>query len=286
VIVPHLYGKAAPIEEIEEMLRGTGVALIDDAAQSLGAKRAGRMVGTFGDFGIVACGPGKSLAGPAGAFLVSNRPDLITRAQSIRLANEPLALVLRRFMSFCFWRRFRRWTLPFRIVLDRLMGPESEPLHSPARLSNLDAAIILCQLTDLDANAQMRRKNRAHLKGVFEELGFVTVSNGSPNDVALKLIVLLPPTGFNLSEVVQRLARVGVECQGGYAALDSSHGALDESGPPHKSMDGRVLCIPIESPSDPERIREALRESYGIASPSFSRDQSLAHLTSQHQGWK
>ncbi len=42
VIVPHLFGNAAAIEEIEKMLRGTGIALIDGAAQSLGAVRDGR----------------------------------------------------------------------------------------------------------------------------------------------------------------------------------------------------------------------------------------------------
>ena len=41
VIVAHLFGKAAPVDRIERSLRGTGIALIDDAAQSLGARCAG-----------------------------------------------------------------------------------------------------------------------------------------------------------------------------------------------------------------------------------------------------
>ena len=42
VIVPHLFGKAAPIDVIETILRPAGIPLIDDAAQSLGARRGGR----------------------------------------------------------------------------------------------------------------------------------------------------------------------------------------------------------------------------------------------------
>jgi dTDP-4-amino-4,6-dideoxygalactose transaminase len=63
VIVPHLFGNIAAIDKIEEMLKGTEIALIDDAAQSFGAKCSGRLVGTFGDCGIVSCGPGKRLQG-------------------------------------------------------------------------------------------------------------------------------------------------------------------------------------------------------------------------------
>ena len=80
VIAPHLFGNSAPIDLIERKLQGTGIALIDDAAQSFGAQCAGRPLGTFGTCGVISVGSEKALAGPAGGFLISNSFELFERS--------------------------------------------------------------------------------------------------------------------------------------------------------------------------------------------------------------
>ncbi len=122
VIVPHLFGNSAPIDGIEKLLQGTGIKLIDDAAQSFGARCADRFVGTFGTCGIVSCGPGKALAGSAGGLLVTNDRELYERAAAIPLRLESSATVVRRVLSFWFWRRFRGWTLPLAVLLNSLLN--------------------------------------------------------------------------------------------------------------------------------------------------------------------
>src|SRR5262249_50707660 len=51
VILVHLFGRPAEIGPIAELLRDRGIALIEDCSQAHYAAYAGRMVGTFGDFG-------------------------------------------------------------------------------------------------------------------------------------------------------------------------------------------------------------------------------------------
>jgi len=258
VIVPHLFGKAAPIDEIEAILREAGIPLIDDAAQSLGARRGGRLLGTFGACGVVSCGPGKSLAGAAGGLLLTNERRLYERASAIALESEPPRLVVRRTISFWMWRRFRRCTLPFGMILDRLLGPEQEAPHERGSLSNLDAQILVCQLKSLERNACIRRSNIERLLPAIEGIAAYEVRNWSPDDVAVKLVLVLPGNGPDAGAVIQQLARAGVECQGGYLPLHLQRPDPKPCLPRTEALLERVVCIPVERSARPRRVQSAL----------------------------
>ncbi|HKM55384.1 MAG TPA: DegT/DnrJ/EryC1/StrS family aminotransferase [Isosphaeraceae bacterium] len=258
VIVPHLFGKAAPIDAIETILRAVGIPLIDDAAQSLGAKRGGRLVGTYGACGVISCGPGKPLAGAAGGLLVMNERRLYERAIAINLEAEPASLVARRTISFWMWRRFRRWTLPLRMVLDRLVGPEQEVPYRRGSLSNLDAEILLCQLKSLERNARIRRSNIERLLPAIQGIADSPLMNWSPDDVAVKLVLVLPGNGPDAGAVIKRLAQAGVECQGGYLPLHLQGRDPKPSLPRTEALFERVVCIPVERAARPRRVQSAL----------------------------
>lgn len=70
VLVSNLYGVPEPIEAVRRLAAAAGVAVIDDAAQSLGAADAGGHVGTRGDFGLLSFGRGKPLSALGGGALV------------------------------------------------------------------------------------------------------------------------------------------------------------------------------------------------------------------------
>ncbi len=81
-IVPvHLYGQCAPIERLREELAGSGVAIVEDAAQCQGATRHGLSPGADG-VAATSFYPGKNLGayGDAGAVVTSD-PDL---AETVR----------------------------------------------------------------------------------------------------------------------------------------------------------------------------------------------------------
>lgn len=74
VIPVHLFGQAAPVEQILLGLDGSGVDVVEDAAQSQGARRIGQAAGAFGSVSATSFYPGKNLgaAGDAGAIVTSN----------------------------------------------------------------------------------------------------------------------------------------------------------------------------------------------------------------------
>jgi dTDP-4-amino-4,6-dideoxygalactose transaminase len=86
VVLPvHLYGQTAPVEELRAVLPD-GVAIVEDAAQSQGARRHGEPAGKLGDIAGTSFYPGKNLGayGDAGAVL-TDRDDL---AEAVRLLRE------------------------------------------------------------------------------------------------------------------------------------------------------------------------------------------------------
>ncbi len=85
VVVTHLYGLLADIEPIAEWCHAQDIPLVEDCAQALGARRGGKLAGTFGDAAACSFYPTKNLGalGDGGAVLSVN-PEIAQRARSLR----------------------------------------------------------------------------------------------------------------------------------------------------------------------------------------------------------
>lgn len=90
VIVVHLYGKPCDMGKITEFTKRHDLRLIEDCAQSHGARFRGEMTGVFGDFGAFSFYPTKNLGalGDAGA-LVTDDEELARRARMMRNYGSP-----------------------------------------------------------------------------------------------------------------------------------------------------------------------------------------------------
>lgn len=77
VLVVHLYGQAADMTKIVDICRKHNLKLVEDCAQSHGARHNGKMTGSFGDFGCFSFYPSKNMGafGDAGA-ITTNDPEL------------------------------------------------------------------------------------------------------------------------------------------------------------------------------------------------------------------
>ncbi len=86
IIIVHLFGQPARMDEIMAVARQHHLFVIEDCAQAVGARYAGVPVGGIGDVGTFSFYPTKNLGGcgEGGAF-VSRREDLQTRARHIRV---------------------------------------------------------------------------------------------------------------------------------------------------------------------------------------------------------
>jgi dTDP-4-amino-4,6-dideoxygalactose transaminase len=126
VILVHLYGNPADVAAIHKVARRFGVKLIEDCAQSHGAKLDGRFVGSMADMATFSFYPTKNLgAFGDGGMVVAADSELIQRVRMLREYG---------------WRR--------RYVSD-VPGINS-------RLDELQAAILRVRLRYLDAGNRRR----------------------------------------------------------------------------------------------------------------------------------
>lgn len=81
VIVVHLYGLSADMDKIMTICKKHNVAVIEDAAESLGTYYKGRHTGTFGDYGIFSFNGNKIITTSGGGMLVSDNEERIAKAR-------------------------------------------------------------------------------------------------------------------------------------------------------------------------------------------------------------
>lgn len=85
VVPVHLYGQLAPMEEVQTLAQGKGIAVVEDAAQAQGATRYGLHAGNFGAAAATSFYPGKNLGayGDAGA-VTTQAADVAARVRRLR----------------------------------------------------------------------------------------------------------------------------------------------------------------------------------------------------------
>ena len=83
VILVHLYGTPAKLDEIMEICAEHNVPLIEDAAESLGSTYKGKMTGTFGRIGIYSFNGNKIITTSGGGMMVSKEEALTKEATNL-----------------------------------------------------------------------------------------------------------------------------------------------------------------------------------------------------------
>ncbi|PKM71548.1 MAG: aminotransferase DegT [Firmicutes bacterium HGW-Firmicutes-16] len=84
VILVHLYGTPAKLDEIIAICKKHGAVLLEDAAEALGATYGHKKCGTFGDFGILSFNGNKIITTSGGGMLLCNLPDADERIAKVR----------------------------------------------------------------------------------------------------------------------------------------------------------------------------------------------------------
>jgi dTDP-4-amino-4,6-dideoxygalactose transaminase len=141
IVVVHLFGQMAAMEEIAPLAARHGLPLIEDGAQSIGARRkidgAWRMSGELGMVGTLSFFPTKNLGAWGDAGLMVTQDDALAE-------------------------RLRRL---------RLHGGSRQYLHEEvgtnSRLDSLQAAVLLAKLPYLQRWNEARQRNAARYTAAF-----------------------------------------------------------------------------------------------------------------------
>jgi dTDP-4-amino-4,6-dideoxygalactose transaminase len=87
VILPiHLFGDCADMDPILEIARARGIAVVEDAAQSIGSEYKGRRAGSMADIGCFSFFPSKNLGGYGdGGMLTTGDAELNSKLAALRI---------------------------------------------------------------------------------------------------------------------------------------------------------------------------------------------------------
>ena len=86
IIPVHLYGQCAEMETIIKISKKYKLAVIEDAAQTIGATYKGKMAGSIGDFGSFSFYPSKNLGGFGdGGMVTTNNEKLSEKVRILRV---------------------------------------------------------------------------------------------------------------------------------------------------------------------------------------------------------
>ena len=83
ITITHLFGQPAKLDDIIEICNKYELPLLEDAAESLGARYKGKLTGTFGDVGVFSLNGNKIITATSGGIIVSKDISIIKKAKKI-----------------------------------------------------------------------------------------------------------------------------------------------------------------------------------------------------------
>ena len=141
VVAAHLYGMVGKIDEIRAICDRHGAVLVEDAAESLGAKYKGRETGTFGTYNAISFNGNKIITGSSGGMLLTNDLEAANKA--------------------------RKWSTQSR---ENAPWYQHEELGYNYRMSNVIAGVIRGQFPYLDEHIAQKKAIYERYKEGFRDL--------------------------------------------------------------------------------------------------------------------
>jgi dTDP-4-amino-4,6-dideoxygalactose transaminase len=201
IIIPHLSGKPAKIEEIREITQKRGILLIEDVCQATGGKHNEQYLGTFGDVGVFSFGMGKNMMATGGGIVVTNLEGLYRAMKNIKLEDEKWSDLLRKVKFYILTMFLRKYTAPYFLILNIIRSKLSflKPRffdryygdYKLLNMSNMDASILLIQLRKLSEIIARRRANAEILCQLLSDIEELKIPRFDNEHIFTKFVITL-----------------------------------------------------------------------------------------------
>ena len=145
VLPMHTFGRPCRIKEIAGICKEFNLALVEDAAESLGSYYQEQHTGTFGEFGVFSFNGNKVITSGGGGMIVTNDPTLAKKAKHITTT--------------------AKLAHPYEFIHD------DEAFNY--RLPNINAALGCAQMESLDIILDNKRHLAEEYNAFFEEKSIV-----------------------------------------------------------------------------------------------------------------
>ena len=182
IILVHLYGMPAKIDEIMEIGKNYNIPIIEDAAEALGSKYKNKALGTYGTMGILSFNGNKIITTSGGGALISNNKEFIERS---------------RFLA----------------TQARDAAPHYEHSHIGYnyRMSNISAGIGRGQMEVIDERVKKRRKNFNTYLDFFKEYKQFELLKEPTKDYFSNYWLTTLTINPNLSKITAKEIRLSLE---------------------------------------------------------------------------
>lgn len=186
IIVVHLYGMPARMDEIMKIAAEYDIPVVEDAAEAIGSEYDGHKCGTIGRFGILSFNGNKMITTSGGGALIC--PDKESARRALFLATQA------------------RENRPYYY---------HETIGYNYRLSNVSAAIGCAQMEELDWRVNRRRAIHGIYADALRDNPVVSVHNNPDNtfnsNYWLSTILLDDASPVSADDLRQKLASHNIE---------------------------------------------------------------------------
>ena len=186
IVIVHLFGMPAKMNEILEISEKYNIPVLEDAAEAIGSKFQGKSCGAFGQLGVFSFNGNKIMSAGGGGALISNNASLIQRAKLLSTQ--------------------AREDLPFYHHLE---------IGYNYKMNNISAALGLAQLEQLDSFIKSRRQINQRYRNLlknFPGIEFQTESDDSFSNYWLTAILVdKEKTGFSNEQLKNSFMKKGIE---------------------------------------------------------------------------
>ena len=161
----HTFGHPCRIDEIKEICDSWSISLVEDSAESLGSYYKKKHTGTFGKVGVFSFNGNKIITAGGGGVIVTDDEELAKKAKHLTTTSKV--------------------PHPFEYVHDEL--------GYNYRMPNLNAALLVAQLENLDYFIKLKKELALKYKSFFvnyEDINFVTQHDNSDSNYWLQSVVL------------------------------------------------------------------------------------------------
>ena len=241
LVVVHLYGTPARMEEITALCREYGILLVEDAAEALGAQWRGRMCGTYGRFGALSFNGNKIITTSGGGALLCRVGE--EAGHALKLATQA------------------REPVPWY---------EHKEVGYNYRLSNISAGIGRGQMEVLEERLAQKKAiwDAYHelLDGL--PLTFQPCPLGGTANHWLTSVLLEPGCGVTPAQAIQALDQAGIEARHIWKPMhlqpifDNAPFVSGENGSVSEDVFARGLCLPSDTKmgaAELERVADCLK---------------------------
>ena len=156
VVLVHLYGVPAKIDEIKAICDKHGAIIVEDAAESLGASYKGVQTGSFGDYAAISFNGNKIITGSSGGMLLTDNKEAAEKV--------------------------RKWSTQAR---ENAPWYQHEELGYNYRMSNVIAGVVRGQYPHLEEHIAQKKAIYERYKEGFKDLPVILnpfdETNAEPN---------------------------------------------------------------------------------------------------------